>query len=131
MNEYTKERNEKGFTLIELLIAIVVVGILAAVAIVGIGGLTGTANGASCKATADSAKTASAAYYAAHNNTWPTGFDQLASGGANAVFDQGSLSINGAGDTISNGSAWDLKGTFTATAPPTIDPNASGNCGNP
>ena len=56
MNEYTEKRNEKGFTLIELLIAIVVVGILAAVAIVGIGGLTKTANGASCKATADSAK---------------------------------------------------------------------------
>jgi prepilin-type N-terminal cleavage/methylation domain-containing protein len=66
MNGYKEERNEKGFTLIELLIAIVVVGILAAVAIVGIGGLTNTGSSSACKASADAAKSASAAFYA----TW-------------------------------------------------------------
>jgi prepilin-type N-terminal cleavage/methylation domain-containing protein len=64
MNKYMEKRNEKGFTLIELLIAIVVVGILAAVAIVGIGGLTTTGGKSACTQSADSAKAASAAFYA-------------------------------------------------------------------
>ena len=85
MNESNEKRDEKGFTLIELLIAIVVVGILAAVAIVGIGGLTKTGNTSACKASLDSATSASAAFYA--NNLsdatrgatpWPTSVQELA-----------------------------------------------------
>jgi prepilin-type N-terminal cleavage/methylation domain-containing protein len=78
MNQYTEERNEKGFTLIELLIAIVVVGILAAVAIVGIGGLTNTGGQSACKASADAATAASAAYYANNGNVWQTDLQTLA-----------------------------------------------------
>src|SRR5436190_1481972 len=67
------KRDERGFTLIELLIAIVVVGILAAVAIVGIAGLTNTGGKAACTTSADSAKAASAAFYANQpTNAWPT-----------------------------------------------------------
>ncbi|MDP9332289.1 MAG: type II secretion system GspH family protein [Actinomycetota bacterium] len=79
MNNYMEKRNEKGFTLIELLIAIVVVGILAAVAIVGIAGLTNTGSKAACTTSADSAKAASAAYYANQTpNAWPTTFQSMA-----------------------------------------------------
>jgi type IV pilus assembly protein PilA len=128
MKNYMDDRNEKGFTLIELLIAIVVVGILAAVAIVGIGGLTKTAGGASCKATADAARTSSAAFYAAHDNNWPTSFTDLTSDNP-PMFDKGSLTV--AGDTVSNGTAWKLVGTFPGTdTAPTFNTAAVGNCGN-
>jgi type IV pilus assembly protein PilA len=77
VNEYLEDRKEQGFTLIELLIAIVVVGILAAVAIVGIAGLTNTGGKSACIQSADSAKAASAAYYANNNNKWPAKISDL------------------------------------------------------
>ena len=83
MSDYLEKRDEAGFTLIELLIAIVVVGILAAVAIVGIAGLTNTGEDSACKASADAAKAASAAYYANQTpNAWPTEFDDMATASA-------------------------------------------------
>src|SRR5437879_8385978 len=78
-----QKRDERGFTLIELLIAIVVVGILAAVAIVGIAGLTSTGGKSACVSTEDSAKAASAAFYA-NNNAWPTSFSQMTTVSASA-----------------------------------------------
>src|SRR3954471_17561183 len=78
MNAYMEDRKEQGFTLIELLIAIVVVGILAAVAIVGIAGLTNTGAKAACTQSADSAKAASAAFYANQTpNAWPATIDDM------------------------------------------------------
>jgi prepilin-type N-terminal cleavage/methylation domain-containing protein len=79
MKQYIEKRDEKGFTLIELLIAIVVVGILAAVAIVGIAGLTNTGAKSACTQSLDSAKAASAAYYANQTpNAWPVHFQDMA-----------------------------------------------------
>ena len=66
-----KRATDGGFTLIELLIAIVVVGILAAVAIVGIDSLTNNGKAASCNASADSARAATAVYYANNSGTYP------------------------------------------------------------
>ena len=58
---------DHGFTLIEILIAIVLIGILSAVAVVGISNLVGQGSKASCNATADSSRAASAVYFAAHS----------------------------------------------------------------
>ncbi|MGZ4724558.1 MAG: type II secretion system protein [Ilumatobacteraceae bacterium] len=69
--------DDKGFTLIEILIAIVLIGILSAVAVVGISNLVGKGSSASCNATKDSATAASAVYFAANSNTYPTNFTQL------------------------------------------------------
>ena len=76
MSEYIEDRNEQGFTLIELLIAIVVVGILTAVAIVGISGLTNSGQTATCQASLDADRTATAAYFANHAS-YPTTFAQM------------------------------------------------------
>jgi prepilin-type N-terminal cleavage/methylation domain-containing protein len=88
VNQYLEDRKEQGFTLIELLIAIVVVGILAAVAIVGIAGLTNTGSKSACTQTMDSAKAASAAFYANNlqdpagagsraTTPWPTSIQEM------------------------------------------------------
>jgi len=76
MKDETTERSQRGFTLIELLIAIVVVGILTAVAIVGIAGLTDNGKAAACRASLDSAKTASAVHFA-NTNAYPANFGVL------------------------------------------------------
>jgi type IV pilus assembly protein PilA len=75
------KRRDEGFTLVEILIAIVVVGVLAAVAIVGINSLTETGSDSACTASADAATAASAAYFAANGNSWPTGIEQMVDGG--------------------------------------------------
>jgi prepilin-type N-terminal cleavage/methylation domain-containing protein len=131
MKNYMEDRNEKGFTLIELLIAIVVVGILAAVAIVGIAGLTNTGGRSACVASADSARAASAAYYANQQpvNKWPADFAVMTTG-TNPVLEL-APGVTAVGDTLSNGT-WKLVGTFTAdgSAPPVIDTTLAGNCNN-
>jgi type IV pilus assembly protein PilA len=70
------EQDNKGFTLIEILIAIVLVGILSAVAVVGISNLVGKGGTSACQASADSAKAASAVYFAS-NNAYPADFFAL------------------------------------------------------
>jgi prepilin-type N-terminal cleavage/methylation domain-containing protein len=65
------EREDKGFTLIEILIAIVLVGILSAVAVVGISNLVSKGTSSACGASADSARAASAVYFAS-NGSYPT-----------------------------------------------------------
>ena len=72
----TSRRGERGFTLIEVLVAIVLVGILAAVAVVGISSLVKKGAVASCTASADAARAASAVYFAA-NLTYPVSFTEL------------------------------------------------------
>ncbi|HEX3088763.1 MAG TPA: type II secretion system protein [Ilumatobacteraceae bacterium] len=76
------EQDDKGFTLIEILIAIVLVGILSAVAVVGISNLVSKGSSASCNATGDSAKAASAVYFAANANSYPTTFTALTTAGS-------------------------------------------------
>jgi prepilin-type N-terminal cleavage/methylation domain-containing protein len=71
------EKDDKGFTLIEILIAIVLVGILSAVAVVGISSLVSKGTGTACSASRDSANSASAVYFAANANAYPTTFVQL------------------------------------------------------
>jgi prepilin-type N-terminal cleavage/methylation domain-containing protein len=75
------EQDDKGFTLIEILIAIVLVGVLSAVAVVGISSLVNKGNSASCGASADSARAASAVYFAT-NSSYPTTFTQMTGTGA-------------------------------------------------
>jgi prepilin-type N-terminal cleavage/methylation domain-containing protein len=70
------EQDDKGFTLIEILIAIVLVGILSAVAVVGISNLVSKGSNSACTATADSAKAASAVYFAS-NSKYPADFFAL------------------------------------------------------
>jgi prepilin-type N-terminal cleavage/methylation domain-containing protein len=75
------EQDDKGFTLIEILIAIVLVGVLSAVAVVGISSLVNKGNSASCGASADSARAASAVYFAT-NSAYPVTFTEMTSTGA-------------------------------------------------
>ena len=70
------EREDKGFTLIEILIAIVLVGILSAVAVVGISNLVSKGTTSACGASGDSARAASAVYFAS-NGAYPTTFTQM------------------------------------------------------
>jgi prepilin-type N-terminal cleavage/methylation domain-containing protein len=112
MIKYTKERKEQGFTLIELLIAIVVVGILAAVAIVGIGGLTNTGGKSACKASADAAKAASAAWYANNGNKWPSTLSDL-TGASPKVFEEPTGHVDA--DTATGGTMTVGSWTMTMT----------------
>jgi len=73
-------QDDKGFTLIEILIAIVLIGILSAVAVVGISNLVSKGSSSACTATADSAKAASAVYFAS-NNAYPTTIAAMVTGG--------------------------------------------------
>jgi prepilin-type N-terminal cleavage/methylation domain-containing protein len=126
MNKYMEKRNEKGFTLIELLIAIVVVGILAAVAIVGIGGLTNTGGKSACKASADAAGAAAAAFYANQTqNAYPTDFSQMTVDSATAPVNHPPVFVLQPGVQVDTGNAkeldgngWHLIGTFSTANPP-------------
>jgi len=62
---------EKGFTLIELLIVVAILGILAAVIIPNLGAFMKTGNVAAANTELENVKTASLAYYADNNGTWP------------------------------------------------------------
>ena len=122
MNQYMEKRNEKGFTLIELLIAIVVVGILAAVAIVGIAGLTKTGGKSACVSTEDSAKAASAAFYA-NNTAWPTSFTQLTADSTATPLNHPPVlevpsDVTVGANTLTRTGSWTLTGTFNAGATP-------------
>ena len=125
MSDYIEDRREQGFTLIELLVAIVVVGILAAVAIVGIAGLTNTGQKSACQQSEDSAKAASAAFYANQTpNAWPTSFDDMISQTATntppvLVVAQG-VKPNGQ-ELDGPGNTWKLVGQFQANAAPNFD----------
>jgi type II secretory pathway pseudopilin PulG len=66
--------------LIEILIAIVLVGILSAVAVVGISNLVSKGSTSACTASADSAKAASAVYFAG-SSAYPTTLAQMTTGG--------------------------------------------------
>ena len=137
MNDYIEDRREQGFTLIELLIAIVVVGILAAVAIVGIAGLTNSGKTSACQASEDTAKAASAAFYANQQpNRWPASFDEMttkADGPAPATVNDPvvmelSSGVTPAGNVL-NGPGWTLTATFSAAATPDFT-SAGNGCAN-
>ena len=57
---------EQGFTLVELLIVIVILGILAGIVVFAVGNLTDSASNTSCATSYDTARTAAAAFKAAH-----------------------------------------------------------------
>ena len=58
------EKAEGGFTLIELLVVIVILAILAAVVVFAVGGITDKGSTSSCKADAQTLRTAEEAFYA-------------------------------------------------------------------
>jgi prepilin-type N-terminal cleavage/methylation domain-containing protein len=103
------EREDKGFTLIEILIAIVLVGILSAVAVVGISSLVNKGSTSACGATLDASKAATAVYFAANANAYPTTFTQLTDttpvGGA-ALTAPASTVVTAT--TIKSGTSWTL-----------------------
>lgn len=111
-------KRDKGFTLVEILIAIVVVGILAAVAIVGINSLTDTGADSACKASADAARAASAAYFA-NNNGYPTSFSDFTStqsaGTQKEFVVPDEATINATSVEVSG--KWTLNGNFSGTTP--------------
>jgi prepilin-type N-terminal cleavage/methylation domain-containing protein len=119
--------SDDGFTLVEILVAIVLVGILAAVAVVGIGALVRKAADATCTASADAARAASAVYFATHS-TYPVSFVELTvptGSGTNTV---GAPLALPAGVTASGllatsaSGGWTLSMTAgTATSAPTFD----------
>lgn len=80
----TVGRRDRGFTLVEILIAIVLVGILSAVAVVGISNLVSKGTSSACSATADSAKAASAVYFAS-NSRYPVNFLELTTAGSSGA----------------------------------------------
>jgi prepilin-type N-terminal cleavage/methylation domain-containing protein len=120
MNKYMEKREEQGFTLIELLIAIVVVGILAAVAIVGIAGLTDTGGQSACKASADAAKAASAAFYANNSNTWPATLNALATDTPDVYEEPSGAVFAGAGPSTMKVGTWTLTQTGGGASQPTF-----------
>ena len=103
------EREDKGFTLIEILIAIVLVGILSAVAVVGISSLVSKGSTSACAATLDASKAATAVYFAANANAYPTTFTQLTDtapvGGAALTAPTGAAVT---ATTIKSGTSWTL-----------------------
>ncbi|HEY7627692.1 MAG TPA: type II secretion system protein [Ilumatobacteraceae bacterium] len=125
------DRSDKGFTLVEILIAIVLVGILAAVAVVGISNLVSKGSSSACTATADSAKAATAVYFASHQ-AYPADFLALtvdAVNGPALTLPAGVSATTGTGaepwaivagiKAVKNGSAWTLT-MDTTKSPPTF-----------
>ena len=106
------EREDKGFTLVEILIAIVLVGILAAVAVVGISNLVSKGTTSACSASADSARAASAVYFAS-NSAYPTTLTQM------------TTPVAGAALTLPSGVTVNAAAVPAPTAPATTPPQAA------
>ena len=115
VKEHEGRGKAQGFTLVELLLAIVVVGVLTSVAIVGTGAVVDKGSAGSCRATADSARAATAIYYTNSNqSTFPSDFFQLTSPQKTLAIDSRvtpnptSTPALAPGDTVLTGSGWTL-----------------------
>ncbi len=116
--------SDPGFTLVEILVVIVLIGVLSAVAVLGISGLVGKGSGASCAASADASRAASAVYLVSHAG-YPSDFDSMVTAtgfGATAVpaalTMPASVTVSGLVAT-SSGGGWTLTMTpGTTTVPP-------------
>ncbi len=121
-----RESDDKGFTLVEILIAIVLVGILSAVAVVGISNLVSKGSSSACSATSDSAKAASAVYFAS-NAKYPANFLELTTAGPSSSGAPLTLPANTTPSPLTtstlavSNSGWTLTMTAgTATVAPTF-----------